>query len=252
MAPIDDAVAAFESQEPNEQLSLRAIAEKFGVEQSTLGRRVRGSTRPQQVKAVDQQLLNPQQELELCVYIGDLTDQGLAPTRAMVQNFASTIAKTRVSEAWVTRFIHRNSHHLISKWTAGMDAVRHHADSKLKYNLYFDHLHGKMKYYNVLPKNTYNMDEKGFMIGVIGRTKRVFSRRQWEQKQVTSALQDGSREWITLLAAVCADGEVLPPGIIYASANSTIQLTWWRISRLENTTCLLPQLHQVGAITMSD
>jgi hypothetical protein len=99
MAPIDDAVAAFELQEPNEQLSPRAIAEKFGVERSTLGRRVRGSTRPQQVKAVDQQLLNPQQELELCVYIGDLTDQGLAPTRAMVQNLASTIAKTRVSEA---------------------------------------------------------------------------------------------------------------------------------------------------------
>jgi hypothetical protein len=34
---------------------------------------------------------------------------------------------------------------------------------------------------------------------------------------VTAALQDGSREWITLLAAIFADGEVLPPGIIYAS-----------------------------------
>jgi hypothetical protein len=43
---------------------------------------------------------------------------------------------------------------------------------------------------------------------------------------VTAALQNGSREWITLLAAICADGEVLPPGIIYASQNSTLRDTW--------------------------
>jgi hypothetical protein len=40
---------------------------------------------------------------------------------------------------------------------------------------------------------------------------------------VRASLQDGSREWITSLATVCADGEVLPPGVIYQSANSTIQ-----------------------------
>jgi hypothetical protein len=226
MAPIDDAIAAFESQGPEEQLSLRALSEKFGVERSTLGRRVRGVTRPKSVKAAEQQRLSPQQEVELCLYIEDLTKQGLPPTRAMVQNFASEVAKTRVSEAWVTRFIARHRDTLISKWTSGMDAVRHRADSKLKYELYFDLLHDKIESYNVLPSNTYNMDEKGFMIGVIGRSKRVFSRHQWELKLVTSAVQDGNREWITLLATVCADGEVLPPGIIFASANSTIQLTW--------------------------
>jgi hypothetical protein len=31
MAPIDDAIAAFESQGPEQQLSLRALSEKFGV-----------------------------------------------------------------------------------------------------------------------------------------------------------------------------------------------------------------------------
>jgi hypothetical protein len=36
------------------------------------------------------------------------------------------------------------------------------------------------------------MDEKGFMIGVTGRSKRMFSRAQWESKQVRAALQDGS------------------------------------------------------------
>jgi hypothetical protein len=84
------------------------------------------------------------------------------------------VAKTRVSEAWVTRFINRHRDNLISKWTSGIDAVRHWADSQRKYELCFDLLYNKIKYYDVLPSNTYNIYEKGFIIGVTGRTKRVF------------------------------------------------------------------------------
>jgi hypothetical protein len=62
-----------------------------------------------------------------------------------------------------------------------MDAVRHAADSYYKYELYFDYLHSKIKEYDILPENSYNMDEKGFLIGVIGRAKRLFSRRRWEK-----------------------------------------------------------------------
>ena len=72
-----------------------------------------------------------------------------------------------------------------------------------------------MLQYQIQPYNTYNIDEKGFMISVTTRSKRVFSRRQWERKEVRAALQDGSREWVTLLATLSADGTILPPGIIY-------------------------------------
>jgi hypothetical protein len=37
--------------------------------------------------------------------------------------------------------------------------------------------------YEVLPENMYNMDEKGFMIGVTGRSKRIFSKTAWEKKK---------------------------------------------------------------------
>jgi hypothetical protein len=75
-----------------------------------------------------------------------------------------------------------------------MDRTRYTADSTAKYELYFGLLHGKVEEHGVLPANTYNMDEKGFMIGVTGRSKRVFSRRQWEKKEVRESLQDGSCE----------------------------------------------------------
>ena len=75
-----------------------------------------------------------------------------------------------------------------------MDSVRHAADSSDKYSLYFDLLQHKITEYDVDTEHTYNMDEKGFMIGVIGRSKRIFSKRKWEKKEVRASLQDGNRE----------------------------------------------------------
>ena len=57
-----------------------------------------------------------------------------------------------------------------------MDVLRHQADSQRKYELYFELLHRKIVQYKVERCNTYNMDEKGFMISITGRSKRVFSR----------------------------------------------------------------------------
>jgi hypothetical protein len=83
-----------------------------------------------------------------------------------------------------------------------------------------------MEEYNVEPRNAYNMDKKGFLIGVTSRSKCVFTQCQWKKKKVRASLQDGSCEWITLLATVCADSMVLQPGVIYQSTNSTIQSAW--------------------------
>ena len=144
----------------------------------------------------------------------------------MIQNFASSVAKERVSESWVTRFINNYSIHLISQYSTGMDANRHNADSYQKYELYFNLLQRKITEYEVDSCHTYNMDEKGFMIGITTRTKHVFSRRMWEKGEVKASLQDGNRAWVTLLACVCGDGTALPPGLLYDSANSTLQSSW--------------------------
>ncbi|KAF1933347.1 putative pogo transposable element [Didymella exigua CBS 183.55] len=144
----------------------------------------------------------------------------------MVQNFASSVASQPCSDSWVNRFLHRHRDQLTSQWATGMDSNRHNAESAYKYKLYFKLLQQKITQYKLEPEHTYNMDEKGFAIGVLGRSKRVFSRRQYEKKEVRQARQDGSREWVSLLATICADGTALPPGIIFASKNSTIQSRW--------------------------
>ena len=51
-----------------------------------------------------------------------------------------------------------------------------------------------MKEYDILLRNTYNMDEKGFMIGVIGKTKRVFDKVLYKERQYKQASHDANRE----------------------------------------------------------
>jgi hypothetical protein len=94
----------------------------------------------------------------------------------MIANFALGIGKIEASETWVTRFIHRHRDLLLNRWTAPMDANRHAADSYEKYSEYFDTITQKIEEWDIAPENTYNMDEKGFMAGVIGRQKRLFSK----------------------------------------------------------------------------
>lgn len=106
----------------------------------------------------------------------------------MIRNFASEIAQEPVSESWITRFINQYSDHLISRWVSSMDRDCHNADSESKYKLYFELLQVRIVEYNILPYNTYNMDEKGFLIGITGRSKWVFSRHTWERNEVIECL----------------------------------------------------------------
>jgi hypothetical protein len=225
MDAINAAIEAIELRKPGASFSYRAVAKQFGVDRTTLSRRHRGAQQTVAAKHEEQQLLNPQQEAELVVYIERCTERGLPPTREMVRNFASAVAKWEASDAWVTRILHRHHVDLTVKWSAGLDCNRHQADSHYKYDLYFQLLHGKMREYNVEPHNTYNMDEKGFAISITKRTKRVFSKAVWEAKLRTAAIQDGSREWITLIACVCGDGSSLPPALVY-DGKSGVQSSW--------------------------
>jgi hypothetical protein len=102
MAPIDDAIADLESQEPGEKLVLTEFAKKWGVHRSTLSRRWRRVTVCREAGYAHQQALSPQQELELIQYIKDLTKKGLPPTREMIRNFSSEVAHQQLT-LWYQR-----------------------------------------------------------------------------------------------------------------------------------------------------
>jgi hypothetical protein len=70
------------------------------------------------------------------------------------------------------------------------------------------------------------MDEKGFMIGVIQKTRRIFLNPWQEQRKLQSTAQDGNRTWITLLTCICVDNTLLLPALIYPITSGNIQDSW--------------------------
>jgi hypothetical protein len=224
---IDEAIEALERRGEGEEIGYVAIAKKFGVDESTLRRRHQGKCSTRVEAAQERKNLSTQQEEELVKYIKNLTSKGLPTTRAMIQNFSSVVAKKEVGKSWVLRFLNRHKDTLLPKWSTGMDSNRHKADSYEKYKLYFNLLHSKMQEYKVEAENVYNMNEKGFMIGIFRRSKRVFSKQSWDAKSIRQAIQAGSREWITVLGCCYADGSALDPALIFQDI-SEIQSSWVR------------------------
>ena len=56
--------------------------------------------------------------------------------------------------------------------------------------------------------------------------KRVFTINSIKDGQILGATQDGSHEFITLLACISASGKALPPALIYKGASNNLQSTW--------------------------
>ena len=56
--------------------------------------------------------------------------------------------------------------------------------------------------------------------------KRIVSIKQLKSKKMLGASQDGSREFISLLAGICADGTALPPALIYEGKSHDLQDSW--------------------------
>ncbi|KAF1995932.1 hypothetical protein P154DRAFT_556584 [Amniculicola lignicola CBS 123094] len=192
MAGDPAALESLKSLKPGESLNYTKTAKEYGVDRSLLSKRHRGKIGTHAEGVDKSRLLNTTQEIELVQYIDKLC---------------------------VDRFIARYKIKLVSHWTAGIDTTRHRADSAFKYSLYFKLIGEKISRYNIEPHNMYNIDEKG-------RLKRIFSRVLYEDGKQRSTIQDGSREWITLLACICADGSYLEPALIYQSASGLIQDSW--------------------------
>ena len=191
-----------------------------------MSRNDRRVTVPRAEADLQRRKMSPQQERELCEYIEELTERQLPPTREMIQNFASEMSHTSVGDTWVTDFLNRHTDTLLYKWTTAMDKVRHAADNSDKYSAYFNLLHHKIEEYHVRAADIYNMDKKGFAIGLVARSKRIFSKQLYKMQKNRQSLQDGNREWLTLLASICADGSALPLGLIFTGKDNTIQSSW--------------------------
>ncbi|KAI9046208.1 transposase [Aspergillus affinis] len=226
MGSIEAALTEIQSLKPGERLNYNKIAKKHGVHRSTLSRRHHGLQGSRQDQYENQQILNSQQYKELIKWINNLTERGLPPSQSMLRNFAKEITGNKPRKCWPNRFLKGHNNELVAHYTTGIDSSRKRADYAYKYALYFELMARKIEEYSIRPEDMYNMDEKGFLIGVLSKGKRIFSRQKYEQGGLNQCLQDSNREWITTIGCIYADGTALSPGLIYQATSENIQDTW--------------------------
>ena len=85
----------------------------------------------------------------------------------MVYYFIKEITGIDVGKNYITQFWHKYSDILAAGYLKPIDLLRKKADNIYLYSLYFDTLEAKIEEYNIQPGNTYNMDEKGFLISCL-------------------------------------------------------------------------------------
>ena len=127
-------------------------------------------------------------------YINELTEKGLPPTPAMVRNFAQDIVGKRPRKDWSQGFYKRHQDVLTSGYLNNIDRQRKDADTVASYKSYFALVERKIAEYGVEAHNMYNIDEKGFSLGLMTKQYRIFTKEAVQRKRILGHSQDGNRE----------------------------------------------------------
>lgn len=201
---------------------LREAARLYLVPNTTLRSCWNGQTTRKKSHEHEQKLL-PGHEDALVAWITEMGRRGIPMQNNAAGSYASTISGCEIGESWVRRFRARHPE-LKAKWTTGLEQCRARALNPTAVAAFFDILKEVLHKYNIPVENIYNMDEKGVQLGV---GQRVYALVQRSQETVNQ-IEDGNRELVTIIEAVCADGSVIPPSVVFKGVKRDLE--WGRVN----------------------
>lgn len=222
--------------------SLRAAANAYDVPFETLRERHLGIHPRAQTLANSRKLNNNEEQLivEKILY---LSKQGFPPRRAVVEDIANTMLRSkqptspqRVGINWVAKFVKRHPE-LSSVYNRKFDYQRAKCEDPKLISLWFKLVRDTIEKYGVTEEDIFNFDETGFQMGVISTSKVITAS---ERKGRPRTTQPGNRKWVTAIEAINAKGWSIPPFIIFDG--KLHQTTWyqsgipatWRIAVSDN------------------
>ena len=147
--------------------SIRATAEAHGIAFSTLRGRIQGATTRVQ-SHTPQQPLTPTDEKAVLRWITDLENTKFPPRIDHVQQATTLLAGKPPGKNWITRFDNRHPH-LAAKFTSPIEKDRVEAMTLEIVRRHFGDLQKLLE--GAEPRDTWNMNEKGFLIGLAQRQK---------------------------------------------------------------------------------
>ncbi len=206
------------------QMTTRRAAKIFKIASSTISRRLRGITQSKKLSGVEQQLLSPVEERTLVKWVIQYYKWGLPLGLKQLRQFAAAILLRKspqpqgndpyLGKNWHQKLLNRNPQ--IKRVIArGLDRTRASATLKTEtLTEYFELFNSLRQEYKIEAEDIYNMDEKGFLMGVIQQSHVLISVAEKE----AFLRQDGNREWVSIIETIEVTGEPLPSYIIFKAA----------------------------------
>lgn len=170
--PKDERLALAVKEFQDGDSSARAVAKKYGVCRNTLLNRSRAK-RTMSEYAMDCQLLAPDEETAILTFVDSFIELGFPPRLAMLKEKAELILRNRghnvdLGRHWIDRFLARHSEYR-AKFPRHLDQERHFNSDRDVFEKWFELFDKTCLKYSIANGDIYNMDEKGYMMGVSGK-----------------------------------------------------------------------------------
>ena len=163
--------------------SLREFAREYDIKNhTTLLRRIQGTTKSRKEAHVDDQALTPQEEIVIVKWILQLEIWGWPARVCQVRQLAQDPLWMRkpgveIGKTWVNKFLTRHTE-LKSAFTRAKDKERVAAECRENIQHWFNLYADLCKRFNIPEGDRYNMDEKGFAMGLLNAFRVICSRRE--------------------------------------------------------------------------
>ncbi|KAJ3455278.1 hypothetical protein MRS44_013878 [Fusarium solani] len=220
---------ALHAYQNNPNLGLKRAAKTYKVGYGTLWRRHNGIQSQRDTTPKSRKLSDLEEQI-IVQFILDLDSRGFPPRLRGVEEMANRLLADRnappVGKRWASNFVKRHDE-LKTRFFRRYDYQRAKCEDPIEIRKWFKLVENTIAKYGIDLADIYNFDEVGFMMGVIANGMVVTGT---ERRARPKLVQPGSREWITVIQAINAEGWAIPPFII--GAGQYHLANWYRDSNL--------------------
>jgi hypothetical protein len=215
-----------------EEVSIRKAAKLYGIKNwERLRGRLHGA-RPRENHSADMQRLSPMEESVLVTWCLQLYNWGWPARITQLRRMAVELLKEKgdtreLGSCWQGAFLRRHPE-LKSKFVTPRDRKRYLAQSRDNFLHWFNMYLQQKRQHQVHDDDTWNLDEKGVMMGIAGKVRVILSK--YEKNPYST--HPGNREWVTSTECCSLSGRRLGSWTIFKG--KTQQKKWFQtMERLE-------------------
>ncbi|KAF6514113.1 hypothetical protein HZS61_006369 [Fusarium oxysporum f. sp. conglutinans] len=220
---------ALQALQNDPKLKLRRAAEIYKVGRMILWRRQKGIQSRSDWVPTSRKLSDLEEQI-IVQFILDLDSRGFPPRLRGVEEMANRLLADRnaspVGKRWASNFVRRHKE-LKTRFFRKYDYRRAKCEDPTAIRNWFRLVENTIAKYGIRLDEIYNFDETGFLMGMIASGMVVTGA---DRRGRPKSVQPGNREWITVIQAINAEGQAIPPFII--GAGQYHLANWYRESNL--------------------